>query len=229
MAEIGIRLFKIPSGEITNMPLLQHVGEMKVDIILSTGMCWLSDVEAAIRTLSEAGAKSVTVLHCVTEYPAPTDQINLRAMRTLAESFKLPVGYSDHTAGIDISIAAVALGATIIEKHFTLDTDMQGPDHSASLDPVEFSKMVVAVRHVELALGDGVKQPALCEIPNMPIARKSIVASCDLKKGQQIAVSDLTSKRPGSGIPPTERDNLIGKTLTQDVSADEQFRWNFFR
>ena len=224
LADLGLRTFKIPSGEITNLPLLRHVGAMGKQVIVSTGMSWLAEVETAVRTLHESGAPPPTLLHCVTEYPAPTDQINLRAMRTLAEAFGLPVGYSDHTAGIHVPVAAVALGARVIEKHFTLDPARPGPDHAASLDPEAFARMVDAIRSVEQALGDGRKRPAPCELGNVEIVRKSIVAARDVPAGTRLAATDLALKRPGSGLPPAAWDEVVGRTVARDLAADDQVR-----
>jgi N,N'-diacetyllegionaminate synthase len=222
---LGMRVFKIPSGEITNLPLLRHIAAKQREIILSTGMCWIGEVETAVRTLRDAGARQVTLLHCVTEYPAPFDQINLAAMHTLATAFGLPVGYSDHTAGIEIPIAAVALGATVIEKHFTLDTNMSGPDHRASLDPTDFKRMVDAIRNVEKAIGDGHKRPAACELANIEIVRKSVVAARDIPAGKTIARDDVLIKRPGTGIPPAELDSVVGRVARQNIAVDSVIRW----
>jgi N,N'-diacetyllegionaminate synthase len=222
---LGVGTFKVPSGEITNLPYLRHLGSKGKPVILSTGMSWLVEVETAVRTLQEAGAGDLTLLHCVSEYPAPVEQINLRAMRTLADAFGLPVGYSDHTTGSEIALAAVALGASVIEKHFTLDTTLPGPDHRASLDPPSFAAMVAAIRNVERALGDGRKRPADCEVANLTVVRKSIVAARDLAAGTLLEAADLAAKRPASGIPPTAWDDVLGRILTRDVEADEALRW----
>jgi N,N'-diacetyllegionaminate synthase len=175
LERLGVERFKLGSGELTNLPLIAHVAEKRKPVILSTGMATLDEVEAALDTFRRHGGTDVTLLHCVTEYPCPVEQVNLRAMLTLRAAFRVPVGYSDHTEGTDIAIAAAAIGAQVIEKHFTLDRHMEGPDHKASLEPAEFGRMVQAIRHVSLALGDGVKRPAACELPNMVIARKSDV------------------------------------------------------
>lgn len=223
---LGLGIMKIPSGEITNLPFLRHIGAMRKSVILSTGMSWLGEVETAVQVLEDTGTTDITLLHCVTEYPAPIEQINLRAMTTLAEAFGLPVGYSDHTPGIDIAIAAVALGATIIEKHLTIDASMPGPDHSASLEPAAFAEMVSAIRNVELALGDGRKRPAPCELPNLPVARKSIVAARAIAAGHELVAADLTVKRPGSGIAPAALEGLIGRRAARDIAADEVLTWS---
>ena len=223
---LGMRTFKVPSGEITNLPFLRHLGAKRKPVILSTGMAWLGEVETAVRTLQGAGATDVTLLHCVTEYPAPIEQVNLRAMHTLREAFGLPVGYSDHTTGIEASIAAVALGATVVEKHFTLDATLPGPDHKASLEPPAFAEMVAAIRRVEAALGDGRKQPAPCELANLTVVRKSLVAARDLVAGTRLGAADLAAKRPATGIAPTAWDEVVGRVLRRDVRADELLRWD---
>lgn len=226
LATLDVPLYKVPSGEITNLPFLQHLAGKGRPLILSTGMSTLGEVEEAVQVLQAAGATQLTLLHCVTEYPAPYAEVNLRAMQTLKSAFGLPVGYSDHTPGIDIAIAAVALGAEVIEKHFTLDRLLPGPDHSASLEPVEFRQMVAAIRHVEAALGTGIKAPAPCELPNLLIARKSVVAARSLPAGHQLATGDLDIKRPGNGIAPKLLPALIGRTLRASVAKDEIINWN---
>lgn len=223
--QLDIRILKIPSGEITNAPFLRRVGSRKRPVILSTGMSWLGEVEAAVTTLRDAGAGDITLLHCVTQYPAPPEQINLRAMATLSAAFGLPVGYSDHTAGIEMSIAAVALGACVIEKHFTLDCSMSGPDHKASLEPTDFKRMTGWIRNIEEALGDGIKRPADCEVANIPVARRSIVAARDLEAGTTLVGSDLAIKRPGTGIPPGQFDLLPGRRTRRPVQHDDPINW----
>jgi len=223
LVELGIELFKIPSGEITNLPYLRKVAALKKDIILSTGMCNLSDIEQAISILIANGATrdSITILHCNTEYPTPMADVNLSAMNTIRNAFNVNVGYSDHTLGIEIPIAATALGASVIEKHFTLDRNMEGPDHIASLEPNDLIEMVKAIRNIDLALGDGIKQPSASETKNIAIARKSIVAAQDLKVGDVITEDNITVKRPGSGISPLKWDELIGKKIKKNIEADE--------
>jgi len=216
----------VPSGEITNLPFLQHIAKKGQPVILSTGMSTLGEVEEAVNVLVAAGAPQLTLLHCVTEYPAPYAEVNLRAMQTLKIAFGLPIGYSDHTPGIDIAIAAVALGAEVIEKHFTLDRSLPGPDHAASLEPAELRQMVDGIRHVEAALGNGIKVPAPCEIPNISVARKSVVAARSLPKGHQLATGDLEIKRPGNGLAPKLLPSLLGRTLTADVAKDQVIQWN---
>jgi N-acetylneuraminate synthase len=221
LAAMDLPLFKVPSGEITNFPFLQHIARKRKPVILSTGMSTLGEVEEAVNVLLAAGVPRLSLLHCVTEYPAPYAEINLRAMLTLKAAFALPVGYSDHTPGIEISIAAVAMGAEIIEKHFTLDRSLPGPDHAASLEPSELRQLVTAIRHVESALGTGIKAPAACELPNIPVARKSVVAARDLTAGHRLASGDLDIKRPGSGFAPKLLPELIGRSLRLDLAKDE--------
>jgi N,N'-diacetyllegionaminate synthase len=224
--QLNISLFKIPSGEITNVPYLQRIAATGRPIILSTGMSSLGEVEEALATLRLAGAQAISLLHCVTEYPAPYDEINLRAMHTLRSAFGLPVGYSDHTPGIEIPLAAAALGASVIEKHFTLSRSLPGPDHSASLEPCELRQMVTGIRRVEAALGSGIKTPAACELHNLTVARKSIVAARALPKGHELANADLLIKRPGTGLAPKLLPALIGRTLRTDVAQDEVIQWD---
>jgi len=226
LATMDLPLYKVPSGEITNLPFLEHLARKGRPLILSTGMSTLGEVEEAVHVLQDAGATQLTLLHCVTEYPAPYAEVNLRAMQTLKLAFGLPVGYSDHTLGIEIAVAAVALGAEVIEKHFTLDRSLPGPDHSASLEPDELREMVAAIRHVEAALGTGIKTPAPCELPNLPVARKSVVAARSLPTGHLLVTGDLDIKRPGNGLAPKLLPTLIGRTLRTGVAKDELIHWN---
>jgi N-acetylneuraminate synthase len=226
LAAMDLPLFKVPSGEITNFPFLQHMARKRKPVILSTGMSTLGEVEEAVNVLQAAGVPRLSLLHCVTEYPAPYAEVNLRAMLTLKAAFGLPVGYSDHTPGIEIAIAAVAMGAEILEKHFTLDRSLPGPDHAASLEPEELGKMVVAVRNVEAALGTGIKAPARCEVPNLAVARKSVVAARCLTAGHRLVAGDLNIKRPGNGLAPKLLPALIGRSLGSDVAKDEVITWN---
>ncbi len=221
--ELGLEIFKIPSGEITNLPYLRKMGSSGKKIIMSTGMADLGEIEDALDVLTGAGTprNDITVLHCNTEYPTPFEDVNLSAMQAIREAFKVKVGYSDHTAGIEVAVAAVALGASVIEKHFTLDKDMPGPDHRASLEPHELKAMVRAVRNIEKALGDGIKRPAPSEKKNRAAARKSIVASKDIKKGEILSEGVITAKRPGTGISPMEWDMVIGKRADRDFKRDE--------
>jgi len=221
--ELGLEIFKIPSGEITNLPYLRHIGSLKKRVILSTGMSDLGEIEDALDVLINAGTlkENITVLHANTMYPTPMEDVNLKAMQTIAYAFKVDVGYSDHTLGIEVPIAAVAMGAKVIEKHFTLNRDMEGPDHKASLEPDELKAMVKAIRNIELALGDGIKKPTVSEIPNIKIARKSIVAKRVIKKGEILTEENLTTKRPGNGISPMRWDEIIGTVASRDYEMDD--------
>ncbi len=221
--DIELKRFKIPSGEITNLPYLRHIGSLGKPIILSTGMATLKEVEYALNVLEESGTpkSQITVLHCNTEYPTPMEDVNLKAMLTIRNELGVNIGYSDHTLGIEVPIAAVAMGATIIEKHFTLDRKLPGPDHAASLEPNELKEMVKAIRNIEKAMGDGIKKPSPSEIKNMPIARKSIVAKTLIKKGEIFTEENLTVKRPGTGISPMEWDNVIGKVANHNYYIDD--------
>lgn len=219
--ELGMQVWKIPSGEVTNYPYLVKIAETHKPIIMSTGMCTLEDVETAIRVLSLNGCGPITLLHCTTEYPAPYAEVNLRAMETLRSTFNLPVGYSDHTQGIVIPIAAVAMGAIVLEKHFTLDRTMEGPDHKASLEPAELKAMIEAIRCVEVALGDGVKNPTDSELRNMVIARKSIVAMKPIGDGERFTSENITAKRPGSGISPMRWNEVLGQFAKRSFEEDE--------
>jgi N,N'-diacetyllegionaminate synthase len=219
--ELGVTMFKIPSGEITNTPFLKYVARKRKPIILSTGMSTLKEVKTALDTIYSTGNKKVTLLHCVTEYPAPYADINLNAMITMRQAFKVPVGYSDHTSGIEIAIASAALGAEVIEKHFTLDRSMKGPDHKASIEPTEFKKMIVSIRNVEIAMGNGKKIPAKSELKNIDVVRKSIIAKIDIKKGEILTTNNLTAKRPGSGISPYKLDSILGKKAKKNFKKDE--------
>lgn len=218
---LGCTVWKIPSGEVTNLPLLRAIASYGGEIFLSTGMCEMADIEAALSVLQENGCRDITLLHCTTEYPAPYADVNLRAMLTLAREFGRPAGYSDHTQGIAIPIAATALGAVVIEKHFTLDRTMEGPDHKASLEPQELSAMVQAIRQTESALGDGVKRVMDSEKSNREVARKSIVAACAIRKGERFTEENLTTKRPGTGLSPMLWDDVIGRTATRAFEEDE--------
>jgi N,N'-diacetyllegionaminate synthase len=220
---LGQELFKIPSGEITNLPYLRHIGKLNKTVILSTGMSNMDEIEAAINVLEESGThrSKITVLHCTTAYPVPMSDVNLRAMQSIQKKLNVAVGYSDHTLGIEIPIAAVALGATIIEKHFTTDRSLPGPDHKASLEPAELLAMIDGIRNIEKALGDGVKRLMPSEITNLPIARKSIVAGLPIKAGALFTEHNLTAKRPGTGISPMQWGKLMGRTASRDYLGDE--------
>lgn len=219
----GMAIFKIPSGEITNLPYLRHIGRLGKEVILSTGMADLGDIEDALDVLSSAGTPKdkITVLHATTEYPCPMGEVNLRAMLTIRAAFGVRVGYSDHTLGIEVPIAAAALGAQVIEKHFTLDRGMDGPDHKASLEPDELRAMVSGIRRVSEALGDGIKKPAASEIKNIPIARKSIVAATHIRAGELFSEANLTVKRPGTGVSPMLWDETIGQVAHKDYEEDD--------
>ena len=222
LQQLGTPMWKVPSGEITNLPYLEKIAATKKPVILSTGMSMISEIEDALTILEDGGAGPITLLHCNTEYPTPIEDANLLAMQDLREQFGLPVGYSDHTAGIEADIAAAALGAVVIEKHFTLDKALPGPDHKASLSPEELTAMVAAVRKTELALGDGRKHVTESEAKNKPIARKSILAKRDIKKGETFTPENLTVKRPGDGISPMRWYDVLGKTAKRDFAEDEK-------
>lgn len=224
LVRLNVDRIKVPSGEITNLPLLRHMASKRLPIILSTGMADMSDIASALAVFLEAGLTrdQITVLHCNTEYPTPMCDVNLRAMQSIANEFKVVVGYSDHTMGIEVPIAAVALGAKVIEKHLTLDRNLAGPDHAASLEPEEFTAMVSAIRNIEAALsGDGIKRPSESETKNMGIARKSIVAARDIAKGELFTVENLTTKRPGTGISPMKWDEVVGRKAPKAFSLDD--------
>ncbi len=221
--DLGLKIIKIPSGEITNLPYLRKVGGLKKKLILSTGMADLQEIGDALKILTGAGTpkENITVLHCNTEYPTPMEDVNLRAMLTIRDTFDVKVGYSDHTLGIEVPIAAVALGASVIEKHFTLDANMKGPDHKASLEPAGLKAMVEAIRNVEKMLGDGVKGPSPSELKNMPIVRKSIIAAKDITKGEIFTDENIAVKRPGIGINPMEWDEVVGQVAKNNFKEDE--------
>ena len=221
LCELGMPLIKLGSGEITNIPYLRYCAKKNMPLIISTGMCNLSDVATAFDVLTEAGAKDITLLHCTTNYPCPKDEVNLRAMQTMKDAFKCKVGYSDHTMGTEIPIAAVAMGAEIIEKHFTLDRNMEGPDHKASLEPQELKYMVDCIRNIEVALGDGIKKPNASEVKISKVVLKSIVVKSPVKKGDTLTPDNLAIKRAGSGIPATYWDIIIGTKALRDFDIDE--------
>ncbi|MDC1309799.1 N-acetylneuraminate synthase [Opitutales bacterium] len=223
LIELGVDFLKIPSGEITNLPYLRHVGSKGLPIILSTGMCTMQEVRNALEVLEEVGSKKsdITVLHCNTEYPTPMEDVNLLAMLSIEKELGVKVGYSDHTLGIEVPIAAAAMGATVIEKHFTLDRGMEGPDHAASLEPGELKKMVDSIRNIEKALGDREKKPSVSEKKNIAIARKSIVANKPIMIGEVFDAHNLTVKRPGTGISPMYWDNILGTKSKKMYNPDE--------
>lgn len=223
LSSLNLDLWKIPSGEITNLPYLRRIAQKGGKVIMSTGMCTIEDIEMAVNVLTSNGTprENITLLHCNTEYPTPWGDVNLRAMHDIAQRLNLPVGYSDHTQGIEVPIAAVALGATVIEKHFTLDNNLPGPDHKASLEPHALKAMVEAIRHIELSLGNGVKEISESERKNIAIARKSIVAATHISAGEIFTEENLTVKRPGGGISPMRWDEIIGTPATRNYLPDE--------
>jgi N,N'-diacetyllegionaminate synthase len=216
-----VRMWKVPSGEITNYPYLVEIARTKKKVILSTGMSTLSEIHDAADVLKSNGAEDLTILHCTTEYPAPIDDVNLNVMSTLRKEFGCPVGYSDHTKGIEVSLAAAAMGASVIEKHFTLDRNLPGPDHKASLEPEELKELVTGIRKIERAKGNFTKQPSETELKNRVAARKSVVAACRIKQGEAFTEDNLTTKRPGSGISPMRWNDLLGRKAVRDFEEDE--------
>lgn len=220
--KIEMPFWKIPSSEVTNLPYLEEIGKTKKSVVLSTGMSSMQEIDDAIEILRKSGTPSITLLHCTTEYPAPLDEVNLNAMITLKNYFNVEVGYSDHTDGIAVPIAAVALGASIIEKHFTLDKSLPGPDHKASLNPKELKLMIEEIRKVELSLGDGIKTPTPSELKNMKVARKSIVAKTRINKGDLFTVNNITVKRPGTGISPMRWYQILGMRALRNFDEDEE-------
>ncbi len=218
---LGVPFWKIPSGEVTNLPYLLALAKTKKPVVMSTGMCELEEIRAAVKSLTDKGTPEITLLQCNTEYPTPYGDVNLRAIQTLRKEFGLKTGYSDHTLGIEVPIAAATLGAVIIEKHFTLDRNMEGPDHKASLEPDELAAMVRCIRNVERALGDGVKTVSESERKNLDIVRKSIVARCAISKGEVLTEKNITAKRPGNGISPMCWFDVLGKTASHSYEKDE--------
>lgn len=223
LVEFGLDFIKIPSGELTNLPLLRYMTRLGKPVILSTGMACLGEIEAAIEVIEASGTSrnKITILHCTTEYPTPMVDVNLHAMVSMKKAFGVEIGYSDHTPGIEVPIAAVALGARVIEKHFTLDRSLPGPDHKASLEPNELRAMVEGIRNIEVALGDGIKRPSLSEIKNRPIARKSIVASRHIQAGEIFSSENLAVKRPGTGVSPMCWDDVLGRPAPRSFQPDE--------
>lgn len=213
--------WKVPSGEVTNLPYLEAIARTKRKVVMSTGMCDMNEIQDAIEVLEKNGTTDITLLHCNTQYPTPYEHVNLSAMNSIRDALHKEVGYSDHTQGIEVPIAAVAMGATVIEKHFTLDKNMEGPDHKASLNPLELQQMVVAIRNIEQAIGNGLKEPSSSEMANKGVARKSIVASRSIKQGEVFSGDNLTTKRPGTGISPMKWYEVIGKVAPRDFSEDE--------
>ena len=226
LQRLGTPLIKIPSGEITNLPFLRHVARMGRPMIVSTGMSTLDEVAAAVAAIRESGDPPIALLQCVSAYPAPPADMNLRAMDTLRERFGVPVGLSDHTLGLEVALAAVARGAAVVEKHLTLDKAMRGPDHRASLDPGEMATLVRGIRTIESALGDGDKRPTASELDTRRVARKSLVAARALRAGERLTEDAVAVKRPGTGIPPAELSRAVGRRLRRDVAADEVLEWS---
>jgi sialic acid synthase SpsE len=229
LAKLGVAAFKIPSGELTNLALLSHVASKRAPMIVSTGMATLDEVAAAVAAIRAAGNEQLALLHCVSQYPANPADANLRAMATMAQAFGLPVGYSDHTPGFEVALAAAALGACVIEKHLTLDRDLPGPDHQASLEPEEFARMVRGIRSVESALGDGRKEPAAGERETALVARKSLVAAVRIPAGTTLTSEAVTAKRPGTGLSPSMLSSVVGRTAAIEISADTILSWEMLR
>lgn len=221
LAGFNMQIFKIPSGEITNLPYLREIARFQKKVILSTGMSSMDEVRDAVKILEKNGARDITLLHCNSQYPTPVSDVNLTAMVKMHNEFGFPVGYSDHTQGIEIPLAATALGAAVIEKHFTIDRTMKGPDHKASLEPHELKQMVKGIRKIESALGNGIKQITESEKENVSVVRKSIVAAIDIQKGERFTEDNITAKRPGNGVSPMRWDEIIGKTADKDYKMDE--------
>lgn len=223
LSDLGLQIFKIPSGEITNLPYLRHIGSLGKKVVLSTGMSNLKEVGDALNVLINTGTSkdNITILHANTMYPTPMEDVNLNAMLTIQKEFDVAVGYSDHTLGIEVDIAAVAMGASCIEKHFTLDKTMDGPDQQASLEPEELKSMVTAIRNIEKALGSSEKKPSPSEAVNIDVARKSIVASQSIKRGDKLSIKNITTKRPGTGINPMKWDEIIGAPARKDYRTDD--------
>ena len=226
LRELDVAAFKVPSGEVTNLALLRHVAAQGKPVILSTGMAYLEEVERAVATLVDSGASELAILHCVSNYPAADEDVNLRAMATMAAHFGVPVGYSDHTPGIEVSLAAAALGAAIIEKHFTLDRTLPGPDHRASLEPAELASMVSGIRRIEAALGNGIKRPCPAEEDTRRVARRSLFVDRGLAAGETIAPADIVALRPGGGIGAEELDRIVGRRTKREVAAGDMLAWD---
>ena len=225
LAALGVPMFKVPSGEITNLPLLRHIAAKGKPIILSTGMSTLDEVEQALAAIGNVADVPVAILHCVSAYPAPVGEVNLRAMDALRDRFGRPVGLSDHTLGLEIALAAVARGAAIVEKHLTLDKNLPGPDHRASLEPAEMAALVRGIRNIEAALGDGVKRPMPSELDTRRVARKSLVAARALRAGEELVKDAVAVKRPGTGISPAELERALGRRVRRDLAADDVIDW----
>jgi N,N'-diacetyllegionaminate synthase len=225
LESLNVPAYKIPSGEITNHPYLAHVARKGCPIILSTGMSSLGEVEAAVQTIADAGDPPLVLLHCVSQYPAPPEELNLRAMHTLEAAFDVPVGFSDHTEGIEMALVAVALGASVIEKHFTLDRGLPGPDHRASLEPDDLKRLAEGIKRVQIALGDGRKVPTASERNTADVARKSLVAACDIPAGTVLKAELVAVRRPGTGLPPAMHEQLIGRITAKALAEGQLFSW----
>ena len=229
LEEVGIDLYKVGSSDTNNLPLLKYIAKKDKPMILSTGMSTLTEVSEAVDTILDTGNEKLIILHCVSNYPAEFENINLKAMKTMKNAFDLEIGYSDHTLDIEVPIAAVAMGAKVIEKHFTLDKNMEGPDHKASLNPEELKRMVKSIRNVEKALGNCIKKPSINEKENIKTVRKSLVVNSVKKRGQKIKKEDLNIKRPGTGIEPKYIDKVVGLKLSNDLKKDQILKWNDFK
>lgn len=229
LGRLGVARYKIPSGELTNLPFLQHVAKKKKPMIISTGMATMKEVLTAVQSVQKAGNKDITLLHCVSQYPADPAEVNLRAMETMQKEFGVPVGFSDHTLGIEISLAAVALGAKVIEKHFTIDQNFPGPDHRASLMPEELRVLVRGIRNIEKALGDGIKRPSRSEREVADVARKSLVAKKEIKKGTLLQKEWIAIKRPGTGLAPSTLFKVVGKKAVKDIKEGALLSWEMFQ
>ena len=228
LADLGVGVIKIPSGEITNLPFLHHIAKKNIPLIVSTGMSNIGEIDVAVQTIKKAGNADYVLLHCVSNYPADPQNINLRSMKTMESAFHVPVGYSDHTLGNEVALAAVAMGACIIEKHFTLDCSLPGPDQQASLEPGELKNMVESIRIVEAALGNGVKEPVESELNTAEVARRSLVAACDISAGTAVEESMISILRPGTGLPPSMYSYLIGRTARDDVEGGTLLTFDMF-
>jgi N,N'-diacetyllegionaminate synthase len=224
--ELKLAAVKLASGEITNRPFLQEIGQRKLGVILSTGGSTLAEVAEAVDVLAASGCPELVLLHCVSSYPAPADELNLNAIETLRKKFRLPVGFSDHTPDIEAAIVATSLGAVVVEKHFTLDRNMSGPDHLASIEPDELKRFVAAIRRAHAALGDGIKRPAPSEVENLPLIRRGLVASRSLRKGERLTRDMIAIKRPATGIAPNDIDKVLGKQLICDLEDDQPITWS---
>jgi len=229
LVKLGVPFFKVPSGEISNLPLLAHIGTLGKPVILSTGMADVEEIREALESIGTKNRHNVVLLHCLSDYPGRWEDANLKAMNTIADEFRLPVGFSDHTEGIEISLVAVGMGARVIEKHITLDRSMVGGDHKASLEPTKFKELVTKLRRLEEALGNGIKRCMPSETNVKDVARKSIVAKMDIQSGESIEREMLTMKRPGTGLKPKYVDRIVGRVAMRTITSDEQIQWDDVR